>query len=46
VPDIVVEEFTIDEDNTEKFWWHGISSGRVLEVLESPFRIKRNRNAR
>ena len=46
VPEIVVEEFLIDDDNAEKFWRHGLSVEHVLQVLESRWRAKRNRKER
>jgi hypothetical protein len=43
---IRVDGFHIDEENTEEFWAHGLTADDVLQVLEGPHRIKRNRNAR
>jgi hypothetical protein len=40
---ITVAEFLLDDVNEDKCWEHGISSVRLLEVLENPHTIKRNR---
>jgi len=42
----VVETFLIDEENEDKFWRHGLTAIDVLDVLDEPHRIKRNRKAR
>ena len=42
----VIEALSIDDDNEEKFWAHGLSVIHILQVLDRPHRIKRNRNER
>lgn len=42
----VIEAFLIDEDNEDKFWAHGLAVAHVLQVLDGPHRIKRNRHER
>lgn len=42
----VIEGFYIDEENEDKFWQHGLSVVHVLQVLDKPRRLKRNRNER
>ena len=41
-----VLEFLIDEDNESKFADHGLTVRQVLQVLESPHLIVRNRSRR
>jgi hypothetical protein len=43
---IGVFDFVIDEDNTEKFWFHGIAAEQVLNVLDGSIAILRNRRDR
>lgn len=38
--------FVIDDDNSEKFWVHGISEAQVLETLERSMTVVRNRKGR
>ena len=38
-----VDEFLIDEDNQEKFDLHDLSCEQVVEVLEHPFAVVRNK---
>jgi hypothetical protein len=42
----VVEAFLFDDDNEEKLWQHGLTPGQVMQILEWPHRIKRNRKNR
>ena len=41
-----IDAFAIDEENEDKFWSHGVTAAQVLQVLDAPHRIKRNRKAR
>lgn len=43
---IDVYVFEIDEENTEKFWKHGIRAAQVLDVLDGPKVVHRNRKGR
>lgn len=42
----VVESFLVDEENEDKFWRHGLTAIDVVDVLDGPHRIRRNRKAR
>jgi hypothetical protein len=44
--DPVIAVFVVDEVNEEKFWSHGLTSLQVVEVIENPFTIVRNRGDR
>ena len=46
MPGIAVEGFVIDDDNTEKFWEHGLYPEDVVEVLLFPRLVRRNRRDR
>jgi uncharacterized DUF497 family protein len=46
MPTPIVDAFVIDEDNEEKVQRHGLSTDQVLQVLDGPHRIKRNRSQR
>ena len=39
-------EFLFDEDNESKFAAHGLTSRQVLQVLENPHLVTRNRRRR
>lgn len=41
-----IEDFQIDDENIAKFWEHGLTEAHVLQVLDYPHRIKKNRKAR
>lgn len=48
---ITVADFLIDEENEEKFWGGGetgrsVTADQVLQVLEQPFTVVRNRKER
>lgn len=45
MPTIVVEDFLFDDENEDKLARHGVSLDDALEVLESPYRVMRNRKA-
>jgi hypothetical protein len=42
----LVAGFVIDEINEDKFWDHGLSRDRVLQVLDNPWIIAPNRRER
>ena len=44
--EVEVLEFLVDEDNESKFAEHGLTVCQVLQVLESPHLIVRNRRLR
>lgn len=46
MPTPEIDAFLIDDENEEKFWHHGLTSARILQVLELGFRLMRNRNQR
>lgn len=41
-----VDGFLIDDDNEDKFWRHGLAADDVLQVLDGPHIIERNRKER
>jgi hypothetical protein len=43
---LVVESFWFDDDNEDKLWSHSLTPTQVLQVLDSPHTIKRNRKER
>jgi hypothetical protein len=43
---IDVFSLVIDDDNSEKFWVHGITAEQVLDVLDGSVAIFRNRKGR
>ena len=43
---VTVETFLIDEENEEKFWAHGIRRTQVVQRLDGPHSIKKNRKQR
>lgn len=42
----IIESFWFDEDNEDKLWNHRLTPTHVLQVLERPHTIKRNRKER
>ncbi len=42
----VIEAFHIDDENEDKFWSHGLTSAQVVQILDSPHRIKKIRRVR
>lgn len=46
MPAAMVEGFLIDDDNEAKFWHHGLTVTQIMQVLDHPHRIKRNRKER
>jgi len=46
VSSITIDGFVIDEANEEEFAGHGLSAGRVTQVLERTFVVLRNRKGR
>lgn len=42
----VIEGSLIDEENEDKFWVHGVTVASVLQVLDSPYRVQKNRKER
>lgn len=43
---IVIEDFLFDETNEEKFAEHGLTDKSVIQVLENPVVVVRNRRNR
>jgi len=43
VSSIIITEFLIDDANEDEFANHGLSSDDVLQVLENPYIVGRNR---
>lgn|GEM_PF-1948574 len=41
-----IEDFVIDEENVEKFSNHGLTDAQVLQVLEPPYIVVKNRRNR
>lgn len=41
-----IEDFVFDDENEEEMAGHGISPNHVLQVLDGPFKVKKNRRAR
>jgi hypothetical protein len=41
-----VFDFDIDDENTEKFASHGVTAEQVLQILEGPYLLLRNRRGR
>ena len=41
-----VDGFLVDDDNEDKFWRHGLAADDVLQVLDGPHIIERNRKER
>jgi hypothetical protein len=39
-------EFLIDEENEEKFWSHGLTVDRVLDILDRRYTVVPNRKGR
>jgi len=46
VSSIRIEDFLFDETNDEKFAEHGLTDKSVLQILQTPFVILRNRRNR
>ncbi len=38
--------FVVDDENDDKCWAHGVRIEHVIEVLEAPYRLLRNRKER
>ena len=41
-----VETFAFDEENEDEMAEHGISPDQVLQILDAPYQIKKNRRGR
>lgn len=41
-----IEGFLFDDNNEEKFWTHRLHAHQVLQILDRPFVVKRNRKGR
>lgn len=41
-----IEDFVFDDENEEEMAAHGISPDHVLQVLDEPFKVKKNRRSR
>jgi hypothetical protein len=46
VPEVSVDAFVIDDENSDKFWMHGLYPEEVAEVLLFPRVVRRNRKRR
>lgn len=42
----VISAFLIDDDNEEKFWSHTLSVDQIIQVLDGPHLIVRNKKKR
>lgn len=43
---MLIDAFMIDEDNEAKFWQHGLAADDILQVIDGPHIIERNRKER
>jgi hypothetical protein len=43
---LIVEGFSYDEENEEKFASHGLSAEVVDQILDNPYRVLKNRKHR
>jgi uncharacterized DUF497 family protein len=41
-----IEDFAFDEENEEEMAKHGISPEQLLQVLDGPYRVRKNRHQR
>jgi uncharacterized DUF497 family protein len=41
-----VEDFAFDEENEEEMAAHGVSPEQLLQVLDRPYRVRKNRRQR
>ena len=41
-----ISTFLIDEDNEEKFWSHTLSVDQIVQVLDGPYLVVRNKKQR
>ena len=39
----VISTFLIDDDNEEKFWSHTLSVDQIIQVLDGPYLVVRNK---
>jgi hypothetical protein len=42
----LIQGFAFDEENEDEMAAHGVSPDQLLEVLDAPYRVKKNRRGR